>query len=283
MIGIRPASPAAPAGIGSGGIAGRGRTGRGLEPRIDTDEHGWRTTAVRPGAGRATARPGTGGSPVLGPIRFLPSVDRMRDLPPRPTVLPRDPELTRCERYRTRPGSGRAHDAHPLDQRLGDDHPVEGVAMLVRRVRQGRDGPAVPRRDREHAEGVHVDGASPKILVGLGDGVLADADLDRHFPVTGRADPLLVRRVHDGRLRRRTQLGIVQVEPENGVGIEQEASRHVLGEILQVFLIFGEDREHPPAATRHRTRLFPRRAAQPRHRLVAARDDDFSARRQASR
>jgi hypothetical protein len=49
---IPPLQPPGPAAIGPGGVAGQGRTGRGREPRMNTDEHGSGNATGRPRAGR---------------------------------------------------------------------------------------------------------------------------------------------------------------------------------------------------------------------------------------
>src|SRR5882724_2430120 len=59
-------------------------------------------------------------------------------------------------------------------------------------------------------------------MVGLGQSVLAVPDLDGDLPVGRRADLDIVCRVFDGRLRRGTQLRVVENEPEEGMGVEQE-------------------------------------------------------------
>jgi hypothetical protein len=87
---------------------------------------------------------------------------------------------------------------------------------------QGDQRCSVPGFNGEDIETVIEDSLLDELLIGNMQGVLLDAQLDRDLRVAGRADELDVDGIDDGILGGATQLRIAQVEPKQGVGVEEQ-------------------------------------------------------------
>src|SRR5262245_60360179 len=102
--------------------------------------------------------------------------------------------------YRPLPKSGyrigierriRTDNRNPLDNGRSDHQAVEGI-FVIRRKRESGYSCRVLRLNGQNLEAVPVNAVRDERLVGHGQGILADTDLDRHFPVARRADQNLV-------------------------------------------------------------------------------------------
>src|ERR1700685_2710410 len=78
------------------------------------------------------------------------------------------------------------------------------------------------RFDVQNAKLVHCHLLLYEWGIWLGQGVLAEPDLDGNLPVSRRADLDIIPRIVDDCPGRRTQLRVVQNKPEEGMGVEQD-------------------------------------------------------------
>jgi hypothetical protein len=112
-----------------------------------------------------------------------------------------------------------ADDRNILCQSLRDEEPVERVFVVeLHRGEQGH----MPGFDGQNVEIIGRNLCFHELLVRLWQSVLAELDLDGDLPIARRADFDLVRRVFNKISGRRTQLRIIEDEPEKRMCIEQQ-------------------------------------------------------------
>ena len=116
--------------------------------------------------------------------------------PPLPRRLPHATDAVRVEQRLVR------HQRDVQPQRLGDQHPVERILVVLRQVARAL---AVGDRDVQGLEAVRVQDRHQVVGRHLDARQLAHAALGRDFPGRRRADEDFRARVADGRLRRPRQ------------------------------------------------------------------------------
>ena len=102
-----------------------------------------------------------------------------------------------------------AHNRKPLDQSLGDEHPIEWIAA---RAQQTPGALCVDHRDVEGEEPLAFETAQDIGRNLKGSWQLPDRSLDADFPCRGRTDKDLCRLVRD-RFSRARRESFVGVEP----------------------------------------------------------------------
>ena len=102
--------------------------------------------------------------------------------------------------------------------------------------------------DREDMEPVVIDGRPEEFFIRQGQCILFHTDLDRDFPVTCRANELLVDRIENGRLVAQHAAANRSTRTKGTHAYRAIISRHVLRKVFEVLVIFREDGQHPLAA-----------------------------------
>jgi hypothetical protein len=110
-------------------------------------------------------------------------------------------------------------DWSALGDRLGDEEPVEGVAVVER---QGSLHVEMLRFQRKNLDGVRANVFAEQASERQGHLQLPDANLDRHLPQTTHAQETLIPSVFDGVPRIRAQPRVCRDEPQERVGVEEQ-------------------------------------------------------------
>jgi hypothetical protein len=102
--------------------------------------------------------------------------------------------------------------------RLCDQQPVERGTVMKRQRRQHR---RMSGLDRQNMEIIGRDLSFNKNVVGLRKLILTKTDFDHNFSICRRTHLNIVRRIDDHIAGWRTQLGVLQEEPQKRMGVEQ--------------------------------------------------------------